>query len=64
MSKRLYGLISTLVNCVGGAAIALVGYFHPVNFAAIEGAIVIAMPAINDILLLFVEPGDTKKGKK
>ena len=60
MSKKLYGLISTLVNCAGGAAIALVGYFQPANFVAIEGAIVIAMPAINDILLGFVNDTTSK----
>lgn len=61
MSKALYGLISTLVSCAGGAAIALVGYFQPANFAAIEGAILIAVPAINDILLKFVDDTKSKK---
>lgn len=55
MSKKLYGLISTLVTCVGTAAGAVIGYFQPENFAAWVGAIAIAVPAINDILLLFVE---------
>ena len=62
MSKRLYGLISTLVQCAGTAAGALVAYFQPGNFVAIEGAIIIAVPAINDILLLFVD--DAKQSKK
>ena len=55
MSKRLYGLISTLVTCAGTAVSALVGFFQPENFAPIVGGIAIAVPAINDILLLFVK---------
>ena len=62
MSKRLYALISTLVQCAGTAACALVTYFQPENFVAIDGAILIAVPAINDILLKFVD--DTKQSKK
>lgn len=61
MSKKLYGLISTLVQCAGTAAGALVAYFQPGNFVAIEGAIIIAVPAINDILLLFVDEPKSKK---
>lgn len=55
MSKKLYGLISTLVTCAGTATSAVIGYFQPENFAAYIGAIAIAVPAINDILLLFVK---------
>lgn len=55
MSKKLFGLISTLVTCAGTAASAVVGYFQPEYAVAIAGAIVIAVPAINDILLLFVK---------
>ncbi len=55
MSKKLYGLISTLVQCAGMAATACVGFFQPENFGAYIGAIAIAVPAINDILLLFVD---------
>lgn len=62
MSKKLYGLISTLVELTGGIAIALISYFQPTNWAAINGAILIAIPAINDILLKFVD--DTKLSKK
>lgn len=54
MSKKLYGLISTLVTCAGTAASAVITYFQPENFYAYVGAITIAVPAINDILLLFV----------
>lgn len=60
MSKKLYGLISTLVQCAGTAANALIGYFQPANYGAFIGAIVIAVPAINDILLLFVKPEEKK----
>lgn len=55
MSKKLFGLISTLVTCAGTAAGAIVGYFQPPMYGAIVGAIAIAVPAINDILLLFVK---------
>ena len=61
MSKKLYGLISTLVQCIGGAAEALVLYFQPPMYAAIAGAILLAMPTINDILLLFVNSEEAKK---
>ena len=61
MSKRLYGLISTLVTCAGTAASALVGYFQPENYIPIVGAIAIAVPAINDILLGFVDDTKSKK---
>ena len=55
MSKKLYGLISTLVTCAGTAAGALIGFFQPTNYGAWIGAVAIAVPAINDILLLFVK---------
>lgn len=57
MTKKSYGLVSTLVSCAGTAAGAIVGYFQPEYCVAIAGAIVIAVPAINDILLLFVKEG-------
>ena len=56
LTKKLYGLISSLVQSAGATASALVGYFQPPMYGAIIGAIVIAVPAINDILLLFVKP--------
>lgn len=37
------------------AATAFVGYFQPTLYGAIVAAIAIAVPAINDILLLFVK---------
>ncbi len=55
MSKKLYGLISNLVDAGAIAAIALVTYFQPPMFGAIVAAIGIAKIAINDILLLFVK---------
>ncbi len=61
MSKKLYGLISTIVTCVGTAASAFVGFFQPDYYGAIIGAIAIAVPAINDILLLFVKDKEAKK---
>jgi hypothetical protein len=61
MSKKLYGLISTLVTCAGTAAGAVVGYFQPENWGTIVSAIAIAVPAINDILLLFVTDKEAKK---
>ena len=61
MSKKLYGLISTLVQCAGTAGSAIVAFFQPDNWGAIVGAIAIAVPAINDILLLFVKSEEAKK---
>lgn len=62
MSKRLYALISNLVDAAAIAASALLGYFQPPMFGAIIAAVGIAKVAINDILLLFVD--DTKSSKK
>lgn len=61
MSKKLYALISTLVACAGTAGSAFVGFFQPPMYGAIVGAIAIAVPAINDILLLFVNDKEAKK---
>jgi hypothetical protein len=55
MSKKLYGLISTLVTAAGMIADAFIVYCQPANYGAWLGAITIAVPAINDILLLFVK---------
>ena len=55
MSKKLYGLITNLVDACAIASIALVGYFEPPMFGAIIAAIGVAKIAINDILLLFVK---------
>ena len=55
MSKKLYGLISTLVTCAVSATTALIGYFQPENFGALIGAVAIAGTAANDIMLLFVK---------
>lgn len=56
MNKKLYILISSLVTCAGTAASAVVAYFQPHLYGAIITAIGIGTAAINDILLLFVEP--------
>ena len=61
MSKKLYGLISNLVDAAAIAAIALVAFFQPPMFAAIVAAIGIEKIAINDILLLFVTDKEAKK---
>jgi len=55
MNKKLFGLISTIVIACGTVASAVVGYVQPAHYTAIVGAIAIAVPAINDILLLFVK---------
>lgn len=55
MNKKLFGLISTIVIACGTVASAVVGYVQPTYYTAIVGAIAIAVPAINDILLLFVK---------
>ena len=55
MSKKLYGLISTIVVACGTVASALVGFFQPHMYGAIIAAIGIGVPAVNDILLLFVK---------
>lgn len=54
MTKKLYSLITTIVTCSGTVASAVIGYFQPANYVAIIGAVAIAVPAVNDILLLFV----------
>ncbi len=63
MSKKVYGLISTLLIAAGDAAIALVAYFQPAMFGAIIAAIGIGVAAVNDILLLFVKEGPEKEKK-
>ena len=55
MTKRLYGLISTLVTTAGATATAFVAYFQPAMYGAIISAIAIGTAAVNDILLLFVK---------
>lgn len=55
MSKKLYGLISTLVTCAGTASSAIVAFFQPAMFGVIISAIAIGTAAVNDILLLFVK---------
>lgn len=61
MSKKLYGLITNLVDAAAIAAVALVAFFQPAMYGAIIAAIGIAKVAINDILLLFVDDKEAKK---
>ena len=61
MTKRLYALISNLVDAAAIAGVALVAYFGPHMYGAIIAAIGIAKVAINDILLLFVDETKSKK---
>ena len=61
MTKKLYALISNLIDAAAIAGIALVGYFQPPMYGAIIAAIGIAKVAINDILLLFVDETKSKK---
>lgn len=56
MTKKLYGLISTLVTCAGTASSAIVGYLQPANYGAWVAAIMLVAGTINDVLLLFVKP--------
>ena len=62
MSKRICGFIQTCVTAIGMVAEAAMLTFKPAYYGAIAAAIGIAVPAINDILLLFVD--DTKQSKK
>lgn len=64
MSKKLFALISNLIDAAAIAGSALLVYFQPPMFAAWVGAIGIAKVAINDIMLLFVEDNATTKSKK
>ena len=61
MSKRICGFIQTCVIAVGMVAEAAMLTFKPAYYGAIAAAIGIAVPAINDILLLFVDETKSKK---
>lgn len=61
MSKRICGFIQTCVTAAGMVAEAAVLTFRPAYYAAIATAIGIAVPAINDILLLFANDKEAKK---
>ena len=61
MSKRICGFIQTCVTAVGMVAEAAMLTFKPAYYGAIAAAIGIAVPAINDILLLFVDETKSKK---
>lgn len=55
MSKKLFALITNLIDAAAIAGCALLVYFQPPMFAAWVAAIGIAKVAANDILLLFVK---------
>ena len=55
MSKKVYGLISSLVDAAAITSTAFVAFFQPTMYGAIIAAIGIAKVAISDILLLFVK---------
>ena len=61
MSKKICGFIQTCVTAAGMVAEAAMLTFKPAYYGAIAGAIGIAVPAINDILLLFVKDKEAKK---
>ena len=61
MSKKLYALISGLIDAGAIAASALLAYFQPPMFGAWIGAVGIVKVAANDILLLFVDDTKSKK---
>lgn len=61
MSKRICGFIQTCVIATGMVAEAAVLTFKPAYYGAIAAAIGIAVPAINDILLLFTNDKEAKK---
>ena len=61
MSKRICGFIQTCVTAVGMIAEAAMLTFKPAYYGQIAAAIGIAVPAINDILLLFVKNEEAKK---
>lgn len=61
MSKKICGFIQTCVTAVGMVAEAAMLTFKPAYYGPIAAAIGIAVPAINDILLLFVKSEEAKK---
>lgn len=61
MSKKLYALITGLVDAAAIAGTALLAFFQPTMYGAFIAAIGIAKVAINDILLLFVTDKEAKK---
>lgn len=55
MNKKLYGLISALVEAAEIAGMGLVAYFQPPMYGAIIAAIGIVAKAVDEVLLLFVK---------
>jgi hypothetical protein len=60
MSKKLYGLISGLLEAAEIAGACLLAYFQPKMFGAYIAAIGIATKAVDEILLLFVKDAEKK----
>lgn len=55
MSKKLYGLISGLIEGAEIAGACLLAYFQPPMFGAWIAAVGIATKAADEIMLLFVK---------
>lgn len=55
MTKKLYALISGLIEAAEIAGCAFVAYFQPPMYVAIIAAIGIGTKAVDEILLLFVK---------
>lgn len=60
MSKKLYGLISGLLEAAEIAGACVLAYFQPPMFAAYIAAIGIATKAADEIMLLFVKDAAKK----
>lgn len=55
MTKKLYALISGLIEAAEIAGCALVAFYQPPMYGAIIAAIGIGTKAVDEILLLFVK---------
>jgi hypothetical protein len=55
MTKKLYALISALIEAAEIAGCALLAYFQPNMYLAYIAAIGIGTKAVDEILLLFVK---------
>lgn len=60
MSKKLYGLISGLLEAAEIAGACLLAFFQPPMYGAYIAAIGIATKAADEILLLFVKDAEKK----
>jgi hypothetical protein len=64
MSKKLYGLIISLVGLVCAGAGYLIEYFDPKYAGALESMCVAIPPFVADVLLPFVEAEPKEKKSK